>query len=124
MSPAENVQRQRMAMHLWNGTYDRLPNITQPIFLITGDDDAITRQRILLSSANASRLPWLCRCGGRAWSDEPVTGDDFKHRSDAFERGELKWGCRRALLADPDTHRHIEAMFGACCGLTGQVQRS
>lgn len=37
----ENIQRQYQAMLAWNGTYDRLPQVTQDTLLITGTEDVI-----------------------------------------------------------------------------------
>jgi pimeloyl-ACP methyl ester carboxylesterase len=64
MSPAANVQRQAMAMGMWNGSYSRLPNMTQPLLLIAGDQDVLTppeNSRII-----AERVPssWMIRIRG------------------------------------------------------------
>ncbi len=41
-SSAENIERQNEACGMWNGTYSRLPQITQDTLLIAGTDDVIT----------------------------------------------------------------------------------
>jgi len=38
---AQNIDRQFGAMEKWQGAYDRLQEITQPVLLITGTEDAI-----------------------------------------------------------------------------------
>jgi pimeloyl-ACP methyl ester carboxylesterase len=44
-SSPKSIERQGMAMALWNGTYDRLPQITQKTLVITGTEDVITPPR-------------------------------------------------------------------------------
>ncbi|MDN5339988.1 MAG: hypothetical protein PWQ30_1097 [Euryarchaeota archaeon] len=41
-SSPESVERQAAAMATWNGTYDRLPGITQRTLVVTGTEDIIT----------------------------------------------------------------------------------
>ena len=64
MSPAENVQRQWKAMEMWNGSYSRLQNMTQPLLLITGDQDVLTPPGNSLVIAEKVPGSWVIRIRG------------------------------------------------------------
>ena len=64
MSPAENVKRQWKAMEMWNGSYNRLSSLTQPLLLITGDQDILTPPGNSLVIAEKVPASWVVRIRG------------------------------------------------------------
>ncbi|MDD1718487.1 MAG: alpha/beta hydrolase [Methanoregulaceae archaeon] len=64
MNPPENVQRQYEAVASWNGTYSRLPGITQPLLLVAGDQDVLTPPENSLIIAQKVPHSWMVRMRG------------------------------------------------------------
>jgi len=64
MSPAGNVRRQAAAMMTWNGSYSRLPQMKQPLLLITGDRDVLTPPGNSLIIAQNVPHSWIVRIRG------------------------------------------------------------
>jgi len=64
MSPAVNVKRQLKAMEMWNGSYSRLSSLTQPLLLITGDQDLLTPPGNSLVIAEQVPASWVVRIRG------------------------------------------------------------
>ncbi|MGD0081297.1 MAG: alpha/beta hydrolase [Methanoregula sp.] len=64
MSPAENVRRQYTAMMTWNGSSSRLPDMEQPLLLITGDQDLLTPPGNSLIIAGKVPQSWIVRMRG------------------------------------------------------------
>lgn len=58
------VDRQTRALTTWEGCYDRLPGITQPVLLITGTEDVLVPPENSLILANRIPLTWLVQIKG------------------------------------------------------------
>ena len=64
ISSAQNIKRQYQSWQKWEGTYDRLPKITQPTLLITGSEDVNTPWQNSLIMIELIRAAWLVQLEG------------------------------------------------------------
>ncbi|MFH1199128.1 MAG: alpha/beta hydrolase [Candidatus Omnitrophota bacterium] len=58
------IDRQTKALTTWEGCYSRLPDIIQPVLLITGTEDVVTPAENSLILANRIPLAWLAQIKG------------------------------------------------------------
>lgn len=58
------IDRQTKALTTWEGCYSRLPDITQPVLLITGTEDVVTPPENSLILANRIPSAWLVQIKG------------------------------------------------------------
>jgi pimeloyl-ACP methyl ester carboxylesterase len=83
-SPPENVQRQYKAIADWNGTFSRLPGISQPLLLVAGDQDALTPPENSLVIAGRVPHSWVVRIRGGGHGVMYQYPDEFTHIVQTF----------------------------------------